>query len=254
VSVPPWWRMQKKHAMFYSAGGRGDHARIMVLASTLCTDTVEEAQRIDAYAPDIRAYIASLAPPRYPFPIDQALAAQGEQVFAAHCSRCHGSYGEDEHYPNLVIPLEEIGTDPEYVLATISGQIDRFGHWLDQSFYGELSHFVSPPGYIAPPLDGVWATAPYLHNGSVPTLEALLNSTKRPQYWIRTFDSSDYNDKTLGWNYTVLEYGKDGTTDSEQRKRLYDTTLPGYSKDGHTFGDHLTDTERRQVLEYLKTL
>jgi hypothetical protein len=117
-----------------------------------------------------------------------------------------------------------------------------------------LSHFVSPPGYIAPPLDGVWATAPYLHNGSVPTLEALLNSTKRPQYWIRTFDSSDYNDKTLGWNYTALEYGKDGATDSEQRKRLYDTTLPGYSKNGHTFGDHLTDAERRQLLEYLKTL
>jgi hypothetical protein len=38
-------------------------------------------------------------------------------------------------------------------------------------------------GYVAPPLDGVWATAPYLHNGSVPTLAALLDTRNRPTYW-----------------------------------------------------------------------
>jgi hypothetical protein len=58
----------------------------------------------------------------------------------------------------------------------------------------------------------------------------------------------------LGWNYTELAYGKDGATDPEQRKRLYDTTLPGYSNEGHTFGDNLTKEERHRVLEYLKTL
>jgi hypothetical protein len=246
--------MQKKHAMFYSAGGRGDHARIAILASTFCTDTVEEARAIDSYAPDIRAYIASLEPPSYPFSINQELATQGKAVFEGHCSRCHGTYGENESYPNLVIPLEEIGTDPEYVTAAMGGQLDRFGRWLKQSFYGEHSRLVKVPGYIAPPLDGVWATAPYLHNGAIPTIEALLNSPKRPRYWVRTFNSKDYNDKTLGWNYTELVYGKDGATDPEQRKRLYDTTLPGYSNEGHTFGDNLVEEERRQVLEYLKTL
>src|SRR5262249_28574442 len=47
LDVPPWWRMKKKHAMLYSAGGRGDHARIMMTASTLCTDSIAEAQAID---------------------------------------------------------------------------------------------------------------------------------------------------------------------------------------------------------------
>ncbi|KFI22746.1 c-type cytochrome [Nitrosococcus oceani] len=255
LSVPPWWRMEKKHAMFYSAEGRGDHARLMILASTFCTDSVEEAKAIDSYAPDIRAYIASLESPVYPFPIDQARAKQGQTVFETHCARCHGSYGENESYPNLIIPLEEIGTDPEYIQSAMGKQLDRFGHWLAQSFYGENSYFNLPAeGYLAPPLDGVWATAPYLHNGSVPTIEALLKSDLRPTYWTRSFDSKDYNDKALGWHYTELTYGKEGAKDTEQRKRLYDTTLRGYANGGHTFGDQLAEEERRQVLEYLKTL
>ncbi len=55
VDVPPWWRMGKKATMFYTGAGRGDHARIMVTASTLCTDTVEEAKQIDAYFHHVRA-------------------------------------------------------------------------------------------------------------------------------------------------------------------------------------------------------
>lgn len=241
--------------MFYSASGRGDHARLEILASTLCTDTVEEAQSIDSYAPDIRAYIASIAPPVYPFSINQELASQGKQVFDNYCARCHGTYGNNGHYPNLVIPFKEIGTDPEYITAALGKQLKQFGSWLAQSFYGEHSHLEWVPGYLAPPLDGIWATAPYLHNGSIPTIEALLNSAARPQYWTRNFDNSkDYNEQTLGWNYTKLAYGKADTSDPEQRKRLYDTTLQGYSNSGHTFGDGLTTEERQQILEYLKTL
>ena len=55
--------MKKKHAMFYTTLGRGDHARFMIFASMLCADSVEEAEAADAYSPDIRAFIASLEPP-----------------------------------------------------------------------------------------------------------------------------------------------------------------------------------------------
>lgn len=254
VSVPPWWRMREKNAMFYTAAGRGDHARIMMLASALCTDTVEEARAIDSYAADIRAFIASIEPPKYPFVIDKKLADRRRGVFVQHCSACHGTYDANPTFPNLVIGLEAIGTDPELALPAISGKEDRFFRWMQNSFYGEKSRLAPAPGYVAPPLDGVWATAPYLHNGSVPTLEALLNSAKRPKYWLRSFDSSDYNNRTLGWNYTELPYGKDGATDPNQRKRIYDTTLPGYSNKGHTFGDVLTEEERSAILAYLKTL
>jgi mono/diheme cytochrome c family protein len=244
----------KKHAMFYTTEGRGDHARIMMLISTVCTDNVAEARSIDAYFTDIRAYIASLEPPPYPFAIDHALAEQGHTVFQTHCSRCHGTYGENWTYPNRVIGLEEIGTDPEHAKRATQ-QADRFIRWYNQSFYGEISRAAPAPGYIAPPLDGVWATAPYLHNGSVPTIETLLNSRRRPKFWSRrSFDSTDYDQRSLGWRYVELHDGKAGAKDAEERKRIYDTTLTGYSNQGHTFGDELTDEERKAILEYLKTL
>jgi hypothetical protein len=58
-------------------------------------------------------------------------------------------------------------------------------------------------GYIAPPLDGIWATAPYLHNGSVPDLATLLKSSSRPTYWLRSFDDGDYDLTNVGWKCTT---------------------------------------------------
>jgi hypothetical protein len=54
VSVPPWWNVGKKHAMFYNGEGRGDHVGTMMLASTTCTDSVAEAREIDAWFKDVR--------------------------------------------------------------------------------------------------------------------------------------------------------------------------------------------------------
>ena len=134
LSVPPWWRMQKKNAMFYTTIGRGDHARFMIMASMLCADSVEEAEAADAYAPDIRAYIESLQPPDYPFPVDAALAERGRAVFEANCSECHGTYGADASYPNLVIPLDVVGTDPDYALTATDGSLNRFYDWVRRSY------------------------------------------------------------------------------------------------------------------------
>jgi hypothetical protein len=59
VDVPPWWRMKKKNAMFYDAGGRGDQATLMMTSSALCTDSRDEAAAIDAWFNDVRAYLLS---------------------------------------------------------------------------------------------------------------------------------------------------------------------------------------------------
>jgi len=96
------------------------------------------------------------------------------------------------------------------------------------------------------PLVGVFATAPYLHNGSVPTLEAVLNSKIRPTYWSRDFNNPEYDYGQVGWKFQA-EAGPRGTA-------VYNTTLPGYGNYGHTFGDKLSDKERKSVIEYLKTL
>ena len=50
----------------------------MMASSMLCTDDTAEADEIDARFPDVRAYLDSLPPPRYPGPIDSALAERGQ--------------------------------------------------------------------------------------------------------------------------------------------------------------------------------
>jgi len=171
VDVPPWWRMAKKNAMFYSAAGRGDHARIMMTASILCTDSVAEATAIDAAFVDVRAWIEQLTPPAWPFSVDMSLATKGEAVFQKTCARCHGI---GDNYPNELVPLDVVGTDP--VLAQGTAQFaPPYVTWFQTSFWGQVSRLDPQNGYIAPPLDGIWATAPYFHNGSVPTLEAVLD-------------------------------------------------------------------------------
>jgi len=250
VDPPPWWRMKKKHAMFYDAAGRGDHARIMMTASTLCVDDVDQARAIDATFPDVRAYIEELQPPAYPWAIDQEKAAAGHTIYAQACASCHGD-GDD--YPNQVIAIDDVGTDPMLATGTVQFA-GPYVDWFNRSFFGELSTLAPAPGYIAPPLDGIWATAPYLHNGSVPTLRALLDSRLRPRYFTLSTDTSDYDQVNLGWHFANLDHGQAGIEDHDTRVAIYDTTIAGYSNRGHTFGDSLTLEERDQLLEYLKTL
>lgn len=107
---------------------------------------------------------------------------------------------------------------------------------------------------MPPPLDGIWATAPYLHNGSVPTVELVLDSHARPLRWRRVdLDSRNLDESALGWPWTPVDVPQDQVPE-EERKYVYDTTYWSQSNTGHPFGDHLTAAERRAVIEYLKTL
>ncbi|MBK1705153.1 hypothetical protein CKO40_11520 [Halochromatium glycolicum] len=253
ASVPPLWNVDKKHATFYNGEGRGDHVGYMMLASTTCTDSVAEAREIDAWFTDVRAYLATLEAPAYPYPIDAELAAEGEKLFKAECTDCHGRYGRIERYPNELIALDEIGTDPAMAEAGYR-HADRFARWFNASFYGRNAETMPGLGYVAPPLDGVWATAPYLHNGSVPTLAALLDSEERPTYWRFANAEPEYDREALGWRVEALEQGREQFGDLDERKWVYDTTRYGYGKAGHEFGDLLNDAELQALLEYLKTL
>jgi cytochrome c5 len=253
---PPWWRVKKKNALFYNGMARGDHRGTMALATSICVDDLDRAAQVDSQFRHIQAFISSIEAPRYPRKIDAALATQGERVFIETCAGCHGTYGEDEWYPNLLIPLDVIGTDEVVALGGVTFAPELV-EWYNNSFYGQVTRMVPNdpfPGYMAPPLDGIWATAPFLHNGSVPTIEALLNSSIRPRYWKRVdFDSHNFDEEALGWPYVTVPYPQSAAPE-EERKFIYDTTLWSQSNKGHTFGDHLTPRERRAVVEYLKTL
>jgi mono/diheme cytochrome c family protein len=245
--VPPLWNIDKKNALYYNAMGRGDYAKLLMQASVLGIPDSTQARDVLFQFRDVVAWAAALEPPAFPGPIQEELATLGEAVFTENCSGCHGTYGANESYPNKLVALEKVGTDPLYAryFTTQSGLAD----WYNQSWFGQSdpkSQLLPSDGYIAPPLDGIWATAPYLHNGSVPTIEALLNSSIRPTYWERSGNSQDYNYQALGWRYTEPDKPKGEWT--------YDTTLPGYGNQGHTFGDKLSQEERVAVIEYLKTL
>src|SRR5207253_5452636 len=185
-----------------------------------------------------------------------ARAARGRTVFAKTCVRCHGTYGPGGRYPNKIIPLDVIGTDP----ARSLGLSDRLVAHYNSTWLGAV-HPVNPEraGYQAPPLDGIWATAPYLHNGSVPTLHALLQSSTRPQRFTRppATDFEHYDTVHVGWKFTEVSADDLASTARRspfQAKFLVDTGRFGLSNGGHTFGDRLTEEQRIDLIEYLKTL
>jgi mono/diheme cytochrome c family protein len=245
TDVPPWWLLKKKHAMFYNGFGRGDFGRFLMASNLLTVRDSSEARAVDEHMGDVLSYIYSLEPPKYPYPVDKGLVQRGEVVFVEHCSKCHGSSTE---YPNLMIPESLVGTDS--LLYKSNFQSPQFIEWFNRSWFAQGDHparLAPSDGYIAPPLDGIWMTAPYLHNGAVPTLEALLDSRKRPVYWARDFAHPQYDYVKIGWMYTTDTAGKKPT-------EVYNTTLPGYGNYGHRFGDALSRAERKAVIEYLKTL
>jgi mono/diheme cytochrome c family protein len=247
TDVPAWWLLKKKHALYYNGLGKGDFARLMMASSLLSMKDTAEARAIDNKFPDVVAYLKSLQPPKYPQSTDPTLAQQGKIVFETNCARCHGTYGSNATYPNLLIDLPTIGTDA--ALSNVYFSNPQYHTWYNESWFNKppyAAQLLPNKGYVAPPLDGIWATAPYLHNGSVPTLEDLLNSTQRPVFWKRSFDDKDYDWIKLGWKYEVKTKKEDIQT--------YDTTQNGYGNSGHYFGDKLSATERKALLEYLKTL
>jgi cytochrome c5 len=246
VDVPAWWLMKKKTAMFHTGAGRGDHARIMMSASVLCVDDVATARAIDDAFPDVRAYIMSLVPPRFPGHIDPTLVEDGRHVFERACAKCHGTYGPDGHYASRVFAIERIGTDP--LLARRAAQFAQpFTDWFNHGWFGERARLEPGEGYVAPPLDGVWATAPYFHNGSVPNLAAVLDSSLRLPRTKIVRDQAAYDLTAVGWPSSAA--ASDATP-----AWVYDAAQPGYANTGHVFGDRLTPADRAAVLEYLKTL
>lgn len=189
----------------------------------------------------IQNYIENTRPPKYPFAIDLRLAADGAQVYAAECASCHAPSGPRT---GTIIPADEVGTDRhrlEMWTPASAAAYNAYGEGHDWKF----SHFRSTKGYVSVPLDGVWLRAPYLHNGSVPNLAALLETVEhRPTHFWRGYDVYDPNG--VGFVTEGPAAQKAGTS--------IDTSQPGNSNAGHTYGTSLPTDSKRALIEYLKTL
>ena len=189
----------------------------------------------------IHDWIWTLPPPKYPFAIDPERSARGKVIFEQQCSKCH-SFGGSK--TGTVEKIASIGTDPSrlnsYTYAFATAQASLY----PESLY-RFTHFSKTDGYANQPLDGVWARAPYLHNGSVPTLADLLNDpADRPKQFVRGYNV--YDQQRVGFVQDTPEARRAGF--------LYDTSIPGNGNGGHLFGTKLSSGEKRDLLEFMKTL
>ena len=66
---------------------------------------------MDSHFNDVLAYINSINPPKYPKAINEKWLQTAKKFLTATCSKCHGTYGKDGEYPNLLIPESIIKTD-----------------------------------------------------------------------------------------------------------------------------------------------
>jgi hypothetical protein len=195
-------------------------------------------------------WLRNLAAPPYPFAIDKELAAQGLPVYKKYCAECHGADGKDfrGEFVGKVVPIDDIGTDrrrlDSYTYDVAVNQNLIFAGYGEERF----SHFRKTFGYANSPLDGIWLRAPYLHNGSVPTLRDLLDpSGQRPTIFYRGYDV--YDQKKVGFASDVAE-------EKGSRYFRYNTEEPGNSNKGHEgkrYGTELRSAEKDALVEYLKT-
>jgi hypothetical protein len=195
-------------------------------------------------------YLLDAEPPSYPLPIDSALASRGRLVYEEYCAGCHGRNGRDFSgaLVGKVTPIGEIGTD--------RGRLDSYTHDLAANqnlLYAaypaeRFSHFRKTDGYANQPLDGLWLRGPYLHNGSVPSIRALLSPAReRPAVFYRGYDVLDARN---------LGFVSDVASEGGRSFFLFDTSLRGNGNQGHegpAFGTELPLHERDALIEYLKT-
>jgi hypothetical protein len=221
-------------------------------------------------------YLETAQPPAYPYALDDALAAKGKVDYDQYCLGCHGNpkppfratqvtqselescdyKAHGAECAGTVIPLDDIGTDPSrlnsytWLLAvnqsTLYAGYDK--DWGYKPPYPQrFQHFRKTRGYAAMPLDGIWLRSPYLHNGSVPTLNDLLKpSSERAKTFYRGNDVFDRDNVGFVSNVPA----QDG-----QNFFFFDTAKLGNGNKGHEgewYGTTLSPERKRALLEYLK--
>ena len=204
----------------------------------------------------VEDWLRDAKPMPYPYPIDQALAAKGAPLYQQYCAACHGKSGTDFSGESVgkVTPIGEIKTD-RWRMDSYSPELCVNQNLLYAGYDNErFSHFRKTYGYANSPLDGIWLRAPYLHNGSVPTLRDLLEpASARPKDFYRGYDVFDA--KRVGFVSTVAE-------ENGRRFFHYLTSYPdgrpmpgngNFGHEGKEYGTELSPDEKDAIVEYLKT-
>jgi len=251
MDPPAWWHFKRKKQIYIDGFAPKDHRALMQFMLVKENGPEKFREWEDDYR-DVYAWLESLEAPKYPGKIDAKLAVEGERVFKQSCAKCHGTYGEDGDYPEKMVDIEDVQTDAVRLKALTPANRAHYAKtWFAES---TRERVVSDPvGYVAPPLDGVWATAPYLHNGSTPTLWHMLHPEKRPTYWRRT-GVGEYDHNRIGLKVDEFESMPTDAKAAIEKREVFNTNGFGKSAKGHDYPAALSETEKRALLEYLKTL
>ena len=244
-----------------------------------------------AHLAQIEDDLYALRAPQWPASIfgalDAARVAHGAQIYAQQCVSCHQLSDRNDAKRQLkaaLTKLDEVGTDPRMVRnfldstsssgafegrkagvvlgAPLGAQAQTIDLVAHAAIGAALCHPLAavrdavasyhkvikaaldthPDYYKARPLSGIWASAPYLHNGSVPSLAELL---KAPAERVTHFyvGSREFDPANVGVAVDAREHASE-----------FDTTLTGNSNAGHSYGTALGDADKRDLLEYLKSL
>ena len=210
----------------------------------------------------LNPFIDHLPPPPYPFAsVDLARAREGKALFNKGCAGCHMPRNQ------TIYPAAKLGVDVNRTLVNTS--VSRYGMAAlvmeACTIYGENNKgqpgadWCVPPGdwqkrldeyfrdtprrvadgtngYKADMLHGIWAQAPYLHNGSVPTLGHLVCPSTRPQRFLR--GNLNYDEALVGFEWASRPTARYSPNETLLVKE-YDTSVPSKSNNGHTFGSEL---------------
>jgi len=286
------WATERYHANW--DGNQGASSRTLASGASATGDPRMVNVRIHE---PLNPFIDNLPPPPYPFSsVDLVRAREGKALFNSHCASCHTPRNQ------TIYPVSSLGVDPNRTLVNTS--VSRYGlsalvleacriyglnhqgqpgadwcmprgDWqarLDEYFRDTPRRVAEgTAGYKADMLHGIWAQAPYLHNGSVPTLGQVVCPATRPVRFLR--GNVYYDEALVGFEWLERPTARYSPNDTMLIKE-YDTTVPGKKNTGHTFGAELCpDTSgldpvahRREIesrllgsrvgalLAYLKTL
>jgi mono/diheme cytochrome c family protein len=246
TDMPSIWNLkkyvwEKGHRMNYAGDSHDPQSVIMDSALGLLGAAPANKEDFVGQVKWLKEYLSALPAPKYPFPIDTNKANTGKTLFDANCAQCHAS-----DKIGTPLALAEVGTDRGRLDSWNKGAAIKANQVVKEMGL-ERRGLVEEDlkGYVVAFLDGIWLKAPYLHNGSVPTLRDLLEpAAQRPKVFWRGYDV--YDQAKVGF-----------VTDTQDAQRIgtrMDTSGKGGGNQGHEFGTTLSATEKDTLVEYLKTL
>jgi hypothetical protein len=240
VDFPSIWKQRTRVGMYLHWDGNNNSLRERNLSAARAVGGTDDSMDIHQLN-RIANWLLDLSP--RPFPrdrIDRQLARRGQPLYGQQCASCHDLGGARI---GQVTPIGEIGTDRERLDSFTPALVTELNTNVGKGKPWRFRHFRKTNGYANLLLEGIWLRAPYLHNGSVPTLRALLFPVERPKVFYIGYDVYDWKD---------VGFVSSGSAARREGWR-YDTSVRGNGNEGHLYGTDLPPAQRLAIIEYLKT-